>query len=374
MRNKEIIKTFNYVLILTSLILSNDVLDGQTINDDDKCSGRGEKNIILGVETVTKIRQIKKVQGGIKKVKKVKGVKDLKKIVIDEATKKLLVYKNGKAHIMPTLKKIQEKTSKIIEKCNKKINEWRNTLPTLKGYFNSAKNICNSNIKTFNDFRPKDLIDIDRKWSRNLDRNVMNGVQTVYNFSRWVKNRYYSVNKKERTKLRLRELEERIIPSENDLMNSFAKNDEDVIAFIEAYNLQNESDKLPKTTMYDCVNSITLIQNIMDYAYDIDNTGKTKQQKDLEMIANGFEEGNKKTLQDDQELSVLINTIRRDVEIQKTEIEQINTNLQILYARLKQIDLENKALAYEEVYDELDMFNKNSDLNYESYINSLNLN
>jgi hypothetical protein len=123
------------------------------------------------------VEQVNKVADGYTTTKTSKDVygniknKNYKAMLTNTFSK----YQNSKAGLFLHIKKFQTKVHAIISKVSQRVDRWRTTVPRLRGYKESITNFADDSYTFSRSFEMKDLWDIDRNFSREMEWRVKHG-------------------------------------------------------------------------------------------------------------------------------------------------------------------------------------------------------
>ena len=354
--NKRVFKVFIMISLIAFPIFAGDDDGLKVIDDGDKTSSQFS-DMYDDIETVE--NAVNAAKGTVQAVKTTKSyIKERKKgkfNPIEKAKGKfkemVFKYKSTKAGFLKLLYDFSRGVSKVLQKVDKRINMWRTTLPTLKSYAKTSKLLVNNTVEVFREFRVKDLWDIDRAWSRKMEAYLYKTYRCFFSFGRYMTKRYYLVNEED-IKANCNKKYDFFMYGEDDLQQGICYNE--VVLSSNMYVLFNmhKFNNLPKTTLMNAAQALHCTEGILRKSYDLNFMGVPFQQAMYDSIALALE-CDKKTYVDEQQLGAYIAQKRAEIEIQRTELEQILTSMTIQYSRLLLREKERGALASDSYDGEL---------------------
>ncbi len=337
---------FVWIISLCSFVYAQEG-DIKIIDDEEKSSSK-YSDMYSDFETVSNAAEAVKTGVGTAKT----GVKWGKEIKAGEFNpiKKLkgslkgmvFKYKSAKMGPLSLLKDISKKISKALSKVDKRINMWRTTLPTLKAYAKTSKLLVDNTVQVFKEFKIKDLWDIDRKWNRKMESSVLANYRCFYSFGKWMSQRYYQVNKADIIKNNMKKYDVLIYP-DDEVQKGVCYNETVLASNLYVLHNMHAFNNLPKTSLMNAAEVLHFNERILARSYDYNDEGITFEQAMFDTIS-GYMAMDGKTMVDDQNLAAFIALKRAEVEIQRTELEQIQTNITVQYSRLLLRAKEKQAL------------------------------
>ncbi|NLG19101.1 MAG: hypothetical protein GX556_17390 [Fibrobacter sp.] len=327
----------------------NSSLDDPTLVDDgDKTSAR-VNDLINSVETASKAMDAYNTAKSVKKtydqVKQFKNLKDVKNFGVSKLKEAVTQYKSCKWSFFTWVSHISNKMSDVMSRCNDKVNQWRTTEPMLLNYYKSMQKLSNNTLQVFRDFEFSDMIDIDRKWSRRMERQLENDKDLVYSFCAFASSRFQSdYHKQKYSRL--------FMPYaiESELSNT----DERLIAYLEMKDNVHEFRQIPFQTLTFASDALLNIRELADQAHGVstEDPSVSKQEHAMELIEASLRTENA-TYNDICDNGVLIADKRAEVSLQRTQLHQIYSELQTRYSRLLLRRQERMALEYEGIDETL---------------------
>ncbi len=120
---------------------------------------------------------INKVQSGAQTAKDAKKGKDLvsQGKYKDLAADLFLKYQNSKVGLMTLIRKVQQKTSDVIQKASERVDKWRTTVPKIKSYTQKTIRYTDDTYNFAKTFEMSDLWDIDRNFSKEMEWRLKQG-------------------------------------------------------------------------------------------------------------------------------------------------------------------------------------------------------
>lgn len=364
---REGVRILGMVGMLWAAALAEEPITGATQVDDEADFSSPYSDMITTAEKARKagsavgaavragkfVKQVKANGGGAKGVMST-GKQNAKAAIKGAAFK----YKNTKLGLLKFMYDMLDKISKALDFAEDRVNMWRSTETVLKYYTKSMGRMADNTVEVFKDFRVKDLVDIDRKWSRRMENQIHEDRRMAMDFAYWLQSQYRDANDP-RTQLRTlfmsffsegptlvvgrgEEKEERVIPEE------FSRTAEDIAAYL-AMGEPHEFRSVPMRCMAFAGDGLEQVRAIADQAYGPDqkNPEVARQTRRMNHIHHKLVDGNM-TFEDTRQLGALIQRTRAEVNVQSVELEQIYAQLQVRYSRLLMRDAEMKAIQYED--------------------------
>ncbi len=315
-------------LLLAFSFSEEELTSGSTVDDNLKASGR------VG-DLMTTVEQMQKAKKAYNDAMKAKAAAEAGKKLLEEKklpdvkgalTGMVNQYKSSKSGFVSRLQDIISKTSNALSAATKRVNMWRTTEPTLLSYGDKMKRMANNTVEVFSDFRPGDLVDIDREWSRKVGETVNADKSLVMSFKSYLDHRHRSLS------IQREVIQDLFIGS--DIQKELSSTEEGLEALLEMPT-PHSFRQLPTTTLAFASDAIHRIREINSGSY-----GPSKH--DGSMTTEGYDfdqiesviNNNEQTMEDTKNLSALIAEKRTQVQIQNTNINQITTMLEAKYARL----------------------------------------
>lgn len=314
------------------------------IDDEDKTSSR-ISDMITGVEQAKKVVGV--TQGTKEAVDMAKNLKNinLKEKAIDKLKGSLIQYKNSRQSFIQFISGVTDKVTDVLDRASKRVNMWRTTEPTLIAFGEEMKQMADNTIKVFSEFRPKDLVDIDRKWSRKMEDQLISdkrftlGCIYFLNYSSSIKARQ-SFNS-----LFLDDgLKDQMMSSPIGIRASVYQMTKPVHSY----------RRVPSAALHRASESIEASGRIVSQAHessDIDPSISIEQQ-DFNKIQQTLEDSSQ-TYEDARDLSSFIALKKQIVTTQCTQLQQILSMLQADIARMYLNDQEIVAMQSEQVANSL---------------------
>lgn len=336
------------------------LVEGEVVNDNDKGSGRTAE-IISTVEDVERAKAAYSVgKGGYKGAKNAGKYKDkydnwdggspeIEVDIWDQAQKTYYQYKSSKDSFLKILAMISKKIAKGLAIAHKRVNMWRTTEGTLINYGKAMSRYANNTVEVFADFRPNDLWDIDRKWSRKMENQLKSDRRLIFSLQSFLDGRFKDLKK------------------QDEILNKLIYDDhydrsvvEDESAHLQHLMLApqiHEYRLVPKVTAAYVNTSFLTIREIAGQAHgpsDEDPT-MTKEQYKFDQIHDALIDKNV-TYKDSKELSAQIASLRTSNQVQANELKQVQTQLNIRYNRLLIMKLERRQTTFKKVNSTLKAF------------------
>lgn len=373
-----------FVLLFISIVVNAEKEDDYSIDDEDQSSA-WISTILTDEESIEAIgNAAKATKGAVKGIKEVKNAVNTKKEggsiiggLKDSMKEKLqglyFRYKPERMSGLERLRRFGEKVSEVLNKADKKINQWRTTLPAMKAFAKNTKNLADETVEVFKDFEFNDLYDIDRKWSRRLDATALANYRNVKNFGAYMNNRYHEVitENKIKEKNGFSSKMNVFVSNENEMNQmiknaKYAPNSDEMELYFRSYmsiTKYDESDSsiskeqqfllLPKSVLLRCAQILESNELLLNKSYGIGTSGMSVQNQKLENINELLNT----TDQSYSEISVVNNLIqqeRAEVKIQTMEIEQLTAQTTRDYARILMRKKEREAMSQMEFKMEID--------------------
>lgn len=316
----------------------------QTVNDNDKTSSR-ISDMITGVEQASKA--IGAVEGGKEAVDLMKNLKNLnlKEKGIEKLKSSVIQYKNSRQSFIQFISGVTDKVTEVLDKASNRINMWRTTEPTLLAFGESTKKMADNTIKVFSEFHPKDLIDIDRKWSRKMEDQLLRD-------KRFVMGAVFFLNYNMSIKAR---------ESFNDLFLNDGLKDQmmnsplGIRASVEQLTVPvHPYRQIPTSAIHRSGEAIEIAGRISSQAHEASSLDPslTKEQQNLSKMQDALIDP-KQTYEDARELSAMIALKRQEVSTQSTQLQQTLSLLEADVARMYLNDQEIIAMQSEQVNNSL---------------------
>lgn len=338
------IKIVCLLILLVTVVYSQS--DEYEVNDEDKTSSR-VNNMFSDIEQIEKAANAVKTgtQAG-KAISKIKNFEDVKALTVNQLKsnlkEKVFKYKNAKAGFLKRLFDFANKTEKMLSGVNDKINEWNTTLPTIRAFGKSMRGMLDNTVEVFGDFEWSDLIDIDRKWNKRMESQLLIDKKTFFIFSNYLKKRYYKVNKESEEELK------------NYFLNLFVYDENyNNKYYIDALASAHEHRMIPALTLYNCSEALSLSAQILSRSYSLNDDGKSFEEAKNDSIESVLKKP-KRTMQDERQLQAFIERHRQEIEVQTTELEQVLASLEQKYGRLHLRKAEIRSMENESYYTTID--------------------
>jgi hypothetical protein len=353
--------------ILLLLLLSTFAFCGGVVPDTTQSSGKVGAimtdpnnvdkldNIMKGITTGVAItKYVVKNKDEIQKT--MKEMKDAKNADLQKYREELKVkYKNSKGGMgfFNFVKATQGFLDDILKTAADRIDMWRTTLPTLQAWGQSMKLFAQQTATVYKSFKWKDLIDIDRRWSRQFEKINMGwiytygygflnylwglgnveGIQSLYTrYQSYIYEWQIDSTRMEREKF-------------NKLQALKKKIESEEFTAMEALSDSGRMYLFHRLPVEEIETAIIGLSNVIDIiGSDIDTAGRKKSKNDwvfeLEDLAN--DENN--TYLTTQRVLATIKMERTNIEGQRTTLQQIQSNLAHFYARVQMMEMEEKAM------------------------------
>lgn len=318
--------------------------DPTVVDDGDKTSGR-VNDIINGVETATKAMDAyntaKTAKNTYNQVKQIKNLKDVKSFAIGKLKAAVTQYKSCKYPLLTWLSHVSNKMATVLDKCNDRVNMWRTTEPMLINYYKSMGKLSNNTLQVFKDFEISDMVDIDRKWSRKMEGQLNQDASLAYSFFAFATSRFdYDYYRKKYA----------VMFFTTSIEKDFCNDEERMAAYLEIKDNVNEFNKVPFTSLVYASDALTSVRAIADQAHSAskDDPSVSDEEHNMELIENSLK-NESATYNDIVDNGVLIADKRTEISIQRTQLNQIFSELQTRYSRLLLRRHERMAIEYEDI-------------------------
>jgi len=331
----------------SSAKLSNILVDPKNVDRLDK--------IAQGIEQTSKhIMQAAK-EGGVKEY--FDSMKPNKEEIKGKLQGMVVRYHNSKGFI-PFMKTLQEDILAILQVASDRIDMWRTTLPTIQGYGHATLVLANQTVQVFKDFKIEDLWDIDRKWSRKMEKSVMSNIYNIRGFMGFL----WRIGQSKNTEDYFYYFSNRYMP-QTTYADSSNPLHITILAIIESEELAamgldtNGYDKdsilsegraflfheLPKKEITTGIQSLISIKEIFESAQrrEEDENGYFKDNYILDVLNNVDA-----TYLDEITLLAYIKQLRTDVEAQKVLLQQQQSYMSEIYARVQMTNTEKQAARF----------------------------
>jgi hypothetical protein len=316
----------------------------ETISDDDKTSSK-ISDMITTVEQASKA--VGYVQGAKEAVDLLKNLKNvnLKELAMQKLKGAVIQYKNSKQSFIQFISGITDEVTKVLDKASSRVNMWRTTEPTLQAFGDGLKQMADNTIKVFQEFEPKDLLDIDRKWERKLEDQLMADKRFVLGCIYFLD---YSSSIKARESFNALFLDEGL---KNHLMSSPIGIRATVYQMTVPVHTYR---KIPSLALNHSSESIEAVGRIVSQSHEKSqlDPSLSNEQQDFSKIQKTLVEPDQ-TYEDARELSAFIALKRQTIATQNTQLQQIYSLLQADLARLYLNDREITAMQSEQVNSSL---------------------
>jgi hypothetical protein len=342
------------IFVLASLVLTISVkaedstgttIDNPSVvNDEDKTSGR-VNDLISSVETALKAADIIATAQTVKKtwdkVSKFKNLKDWKDFGSKQLTGLVTQYKSTKWSLFSWLDNVSSKMADIMAKGNDRVNMWRTTEPMLISYYNAMGKLSNNTVQVFRDFELSDLIDIDRKWSRKMEGQVMKDEQLIYSFlsfaSSHFDDNYYN---RKFTYMFMSDA----------MKKELTKTQTDMEAYLEIMNNVHPFNQIPYQTMNFSSDAMLKIREVSAQAHagSTDDPTTSNEQEAIDKAEYSLN-NQSSTYNDIMDNKAFLEAQRAKVAIQRIQLQQIFEELQTRYTRLLLRNRERMAIQYEAI-------------------------
>ena len=353
--------------ILLLLLLSTFAFSGGVVPDTTQSSGKVGAimtdpnnvdkldNIMKGITTGVAItKYVVKNKENIKET--MKEMKDAKSADLQKYREGLKVkYKNSKGGMgfFNFVRTTQGFLDDILKTAADRIDMWRTTLPTLQAWGQSMKLFAQQTATVYKSFKWKDLIDIDRRWSREFEKINMGW---IYKYGYGFLDYLWSLGNVEGIQSRYTRYQSYIYEWQLDSMRMERENikklavikkgiESEEFAAIEALSDSGRMYLFHRLPVEEMETAIIGLSNVIDIiGSDIDGTGGKKSKNnwlsELEDLAN--DENN--TYLTTQRVLATIKMERTNIEGQRATLQQIQSNLAHFYARVQMMETEEKAM------------------------------
>ncbi len=349
-------KIILYILILSSLIFSQEKttqrLDNPTSVDDGDKGSSHISDMITGVQQAQKAvdaanaaavvgNGVKDPNKTIDKFKNVKPLDELKSLVKNT----VVSYKSTKGGFDVFLNNVLNKTSSLLQAANKRVNMWRTTEPMLLYYGHRMHKVADNTVEVFGDFRPSDVIDIDRKWSKSMEAALLDDKNTIMGFNSFLQSRYNNVSDNERMFSNLF--------VGNDIVDRLSKTELGLRALTEMPD-GNKFRGIPMQTLGFTSEAVITTRSIAAQAHGNAKEDGTISQEtyNFKQIREAMEDKNQ-TYEDTKQIGAMISRRRAEVGIQNTQTEQVLSLLQVKYTRLLLRNKETSGAEYQDYHNTL---------------------
>jgi len=320
-------------------------LDDPTVVDDgDKTSGR-VNDIINSVETAFKAVDAYNTVVNAKKtfdeLKKFKNLKDWENFGASQLKGLVSQYKSCKWSLFTWVSNVSTKMAEILEKCNDRVNMWRTTEPMLISYYKSMGKLSNNTLEIFKDFELSDVVDIDRKWSRKMEKTLAEDGEFGYSFFAFAAQHFPSDYYQTKYST---------LFMPYAVQKDLSRTTEGMQAYIEMKDNVCIFNQLPFQTLTYSSDALLEIREIANKAHAASNADPSvsEEEHSMEMIQTGLTTGNV-TYNDVMDVNALIQAKRAEISIERTQLQQIFSELQTRYSRLKMRNTEKLAVQYEDM-------------------------
>ncbi len=319
--------------------------DQQTVDDGDKTSSK-VSDMITSVEQAEKaldaFNKAQAIASGAKQTvdaaKNLKNV-NLKEKALNSVTSTVVVYKNSKQSFMKIMDSVTAKVSNILDKASDRINMWRTTEPTLIAFGKGLKKMANNTVQVFKEFKPEDLIDIDRKWERKLEQQLSDSRDYVVGMVYYMTRDLSQDNRKTFISLFL----------DDGMRQEMTKTDLGIKATAAQLTVPiHRYRQIPSAAMQRAGEAIEACGTIVGQSHgnsSIDPS-MSNEQADFKKIEETLSDG-KQTYEDARELASLIAQKRQAIATQTTQLQQLMATMQADLARMYLNDVEVVAMQSE---------------------------
>ncbi|MBN1292371.1 MAG: hypothetical protein JXB48_11075 [Candidatus Latescibacteria bacterium] len=316
----------------------------ETINDGDKTSSR-ISDMITTVEQAKKAMDV--AQGAKEAVDLIKNLKNinLKEMALQKLKETVVQYKNTKQSFIQFVSGITDKTTEVLDKASNRVNMWRTTQPTLMAFGDGLKLMADNTVKVFQEFEPKDLIDIDRKWERSVEDQLMADKRFVLGCIYFLD---YSSSVKARQSFNSLFLDDGLKEHMTRTPLGIRATVSQMTRPVHTYR------KIPSVALNHASEAIEATGKITSSSHDKSplNPSISIEQQDFGKIQQTLVDEDQ-TYEDARELSAFISLKRQTISTQTTQLQQVYAMLQADLARLYLNDREIVALQSEQVSNSL---------------------
>ena len=274
----------------------------------------------------------------LEKFKNVKPLDELKSLVKNT----VVSYKSTKGGFDKLLNDVLNKTSNLLQAANKRVNMWRTTEPMLLSYGHRMHKVADNTVEVFGDFKPSDLVDIDRKWSKGVEAALLDDKSTIMGFNSFLQTRFNNVSENEKMFSYLF--------VGNDIADRLSKTEMGLRALMEMPGT-NPYRGIPIQTLGFTSEAVITTRAIAAQAHGNAKEDESVSQEtfNFKQIREAMEDKNQ-TYEDTKQISVLISRRRAEVGIQNTQIEQVLSLLQVKYTRLLLRNKETPGSEYQDYH------------------------
>lgn len=316
--------------------------DPTKVDDGDKGSSR-ISDMITGVDQARKAWDAYNAGAGT--VDAVRNPEKFKDALSFESMRgalrnQVVQYKSTKMGFNKFLNDILQKTSNILVAANRRVNMWRTTEPMLHYYGKRMHKVADNTVQVFGDFRPADVIDIDRKWSRRMENALLQDRATLLSFNAFLNSRQGNLEENERFFANLF--------FSNDLARLLSRDEASLQALLEMPE-PSAHQKIPFQTLGFTTEAIHGARRIAAMAHGpaVQDNTMTQEAHNFAEIRRVLDDGDQ-TAEDTKQLAALISRRRAEIAVQTDQAEQILSALQTKYARLLLRSLESSGAAYQD--------------------------
>jgi hypothetical protein len=314
------------------------------VDDNDKTSGR-MNDIVNSVDMAFKALDLYNAGNTAVKtyneMSKFKNLGDVTKFAEQQVKGLVTQYKSCKWSFFNWVSNISNKMSDVMAKCNDRVNMWRTTEPTLISYYQAMGKLSNNTLQVFRDFEISDLVDIDRKWSRNMEAQLTKDQRFAYSFFAFATSHlptdYYQ---KKYSQLFMPCGVEKELTATSEGLQAYLAIKDNVHVF----------NQIPYVTLGFASDALLQLKEIADKSHGPSKADPSVSEEEhyMEIIQNAMTDQNA-TYNDIMDNAVLIETRRAQVATQRIQIQQIYSELQTRYSRLLLRNQEKMAMQYEDV-------------------------
>lgn len=308
-----------------------------TIDDGDKGSAK-YGNLIDKVETAEKAYDaVNGVIAGVDAVKKLKSFDAKKALSLknlgSKAKEELMAWATKYTHSKGAFNRFMDvtlkKVDKVINKASDRVDMWRTTYPSIKRYAHSLTRLTDDTKQLFCDWKPKDMLDIDRKWDRHLQSNLDAYGKTFKHIRTFLK-KFEPDDQKQFYQSIIPEYDDDIFKA--DLLASRAK---DEMSDIHDYrDVPHRTIQFCSATMY----SLDEVESKSKSPSKEDGT-ISEEQSSFDHIVNELSNSSQ-TYEDSRELAAYIEQERAKIRIQQLQADQMKSAIELRYTNLIKRDQE----------------------------------
>jgi hypothetical protein len=319
----------------------------QTIDDDDKVSSR-INDMIVGVDDAQKgMDAVSTGKQGVDLAKNLKNLnlQQIKDDAVNALKNTVVQYKNSKQSFIQLMDSVTTKITRVLDQASQRVNMWRTTEPSLIAFGQGMKQMADNTIKVFSEFEPKDLLDIDRKWDRQMEGQLANDQKFVVGMIYFLSTT---------AALKSRDAFNSIF-LDDGLQDQMTSTTLGVQASVIQMTVPVHTYRqIPSAAMHRASEAIEVCGTISAQSHDVSglDPSMSNEQADFNKIQQTLTDP-KQTYEDAQEMSAMIALRRQTVSTQTTQLQQTLSMLQADIARMYLNDQEKISMQTEQVTNSL---------------------